>query len=163
MGLFDIFKKKKTAIDPESVAAYELGKSIKELPFKTNQGAYEYTKKYFSDAILMKKSLVHGLVFVVQPEMAFVRCTFKIDGKKEEILVAAGIEDKRLKNQIIGNDFVEVGILDIGKVLKFSDFVKGFNKNPKDMISLTKDITLGTVVHKLSRIFHIKSGQFKAL
>ncbi len=80
MGLFSIFKKKKSS---------EKKASLKNLFFKSNKAAYEYSQEFFSSAILEKKALVLGVVHLLGPDKksAYIKCTFKIDGEQTEILV----------------------------------------------------------------------------
>ena len=151
MGLFDIFKKKKPS---------EKKASLKNLFFKSNKAAYEYSQEFFSSAILEKKALVLGVVYLLGPDKksAYIKCTFEIDSEQTEILVVAFFDD--FNHPINVGDFVSVGIVDIGKVFKFKGLENAIQKGEIEVIKNLRHSTIGTIVQKLTTELDLKSGQF---
>jgi predicted ATPase len=151
MGIFDIFKGKKTK-------SKDL--NLTNLFFKSNEACYEYSKKYFSAAILENKALVLGIVYLIgnDKKSAYVKCALDINNKQTEILVVTFFDD--FEHPINIGDFVYVGIVDIGKVFNFNELENAINQGKLEGIKNLKDATIGTIVQKLTTELDIKSGQF---
>ena len=150
MGIFDIFKKK----------SKQKKTSVKNLFFKSNKAAYEYSQKFFSPAILENKALVLGIVYLIGPDKksAYVRCTFEINNKQTEIMVIAFFDD--FDHSINVGDFVSVGINDVGQVFKFQDLMSSIEKGDLEAVKNLGKSTIGTIVQKLTPELDLKSGQF---
>ena len=151
MGIFDIFKGKKTK---------SINSNSTNLFFKSNEACYEYSKKYFSSVILKNKSSVLGIVYLIGPDKTSgtVRCTVYIDNKPTEILIMVFFDD--LKHSIIIGDFVSVGINDIGKVFTVKDFEDTVEEGNPEGLKNLKDATIGIIIEKLTTELDIKSGFF---
>ena len=150
MGIFDIFKKK----------TKQKKTSAQNLFFKSNKDAYEYSQKFFTPAILEKKALVLGIVYLIGPDKksAYVRCTFEINKKQTEIMVVAFFDD--FDHPINVGDFVYVGIIDVGQVFKFKNLMSSIEKGDLEAVKNLGKSTVGTIVQKLTLELDLKSGQF---
>lgn len=151
MGIFDIFKGKK---------AKNIDSNLTNLFFKSNEACYEYSKKYFTAAILENKALVLGIIYLIGPDKksAYVRCTFEINNKQTEIMVVAFFDD--FDHSINVGDFIYVGINDVGQVFKFQDLMSSIEKGDLEAVKNLGKSTIGTIVQKLTTELDIKSGQF---
>ena len=151
MGIFDIFKGKKTK---------SIDSNLPNLFFKSNEACYEYSKKYFSSVILKSKSSVLGIVYLIGPDKksGTVRCTVYIDNKQTEILIMVFFDD--LEHSINIGDFVSVGINDIGKVFTVEEFEDAVEEGNAEGLENFKDATIGVILEKLTTELDIKSGQF---
>ncbi len=150
MGIFDIFKKKK--------------KHTNNLVFKSNDGAYEYTQKFFSKSKIQKKALIYGLVYVKeQDDYCLVKCTHD----EVQMIVFAEIK-KNFPHKIKSGDFVEIGILDVGILFTMDHFLKKHldhaGKSQKEQFiilnEMMKEMTIARVVRKVSKELDLTSGQF---
>ena len=151
MGIFDIFKGKKTK---------SIDSNLTNLFFKSNEACYEYSKKFFSSVILKSKSSVLGIVYLIgqDKKSGTVRCTVYIDSKQTEILIWVFFDD--LEHSINIGDFVSVGINDIGKVFTVKEFENAVEGGNVEGLENFKDATIGVILEKLTTELDIKSGQF---
>ena len=137
MGIFDIFKGKKTK---------SIDSNLTNLFFKSNEACYEYSKKYFSSVILKSKSSVLGIVYLIGPDKksGTVRCTVYIDNKQTEILIFVPFDD--LEHSINEGDFVSVGINDIGKVFTVKEFENTVEEGNPEGLKNLGDATIGVII-----------------
>jgi len=132
------------------------------LPFKSNEDCYEYSKKFFSPAILKKNHLVLGIVYLVRPDtkIGLVKCTANIDNELKEVLILINVG--HFKHPINEGDFVYVRIVEPGKLyFEFKVLENAINTQTKIVgMENLKYATVGRVVQKLTTELDLKSGQF---
>ena len=147
--IFNFFKKKTKA-------------PIGNLFFKSNQHAYEYVQKYFSNHKLEKKGVYHGIY--VMPNFVRTHC---LDDNNNTVFTFICIDkNKDLKKEIKVGDFVLVGIKEVKKLFTteaLDKIPKGKNST-ETTLNLSRAMVLeaprGIVLKKLTLELDIKTNQF---
>jgi len=124
---------------------------IGNLFFKSNQHAYEYVQKYFSNHKLEKKSVYHGIY--VMPNFVRTHC---LDDDNNTVFTFICIDkNKDLKKEIKVGDFVLVGIEEVKELITSEKLKKlGITSEKKDYESKLKkkvlrDSSKGVILKKL--------------
>jgi hypothetical protein len=130
--------------------------------FKSNQDAYEYVQKFFSNYKLEKKGLYHGIY--VQPHFVRTHC---LDDNNNFVFTFVCVDkSKELKKDINIGDFVLIGIEEAKKpfTTESLDKVKK-GKNSKETAwnlsqAMVYEAPRGLILKKLTLELDIKTGQF---
>ena len=135
---------------------------IRNLFFKSNKDAFEYTQKYFTNYKLETKSVYHGICLT--PYLVQIHC---LDNNNNNILTPIVVEkSKDLKKEILVGDFVLVGIEEVKELITSEKLKKlGITSEKKDYESKLKkkvlrDSSKGVILKKLTLELDIKSHQF---
>lgn len=130
--------------------------------FKSNQHAYEYVQKYFSNYKLEKKSVYHGIY--VLPNFVRTHC---LDNNNNVVFTFVCVDkSKDLKKNINIGDFVLVGIEEVKELFtteSLDKVAKGKNST-QTALNLTREMVAkaprGIILKKLTLELDIKTGQF---
>ena len=147
--IFNFFKKKTKA-------------PIGNIFFKSNQHAYEYVQKYFSDYKLEKKGVYHGIY--VLPNFVRTHC---LDNNNNTVFTFVCIDiSKDLKKDIEIGDFVLVGIEEVKEPFtkESLDKVPRGKDSKETALNLTRTMVAkaprGIILKKLTLELDIKTHQF---
>ena len=130
--------------------------------FKSNQDAYEYVQKFFSNYKLEKKGLYHGIY--VQTNFVRTHC---LDDNNNFVFTLVRVDkSKDLKKDINIGDFVLIGIEEAKKpfTTESLDRVPKGKNNNETTWNLSKAMVYeaprGLILKKLTLELDIKIGQF---
>jgi len=137
--------------------------------FKSNQDAFEYTQRYFTNYKLEAKSVYHGICLT--SSLVQIHC---LDNNNNNILTPVLCEKKTKDLNIQTGDFVLVGIEEVKELMNLETFKKlgikpeKFNlkdkSNKDEYLSTVKKIfresTKGVILKKLTLELDIKTHQF---
>ena len=157
MGLFDIFKKKKTNVKTKE------SKNLGNLIFKSNKDAFEYTEKFFSSYKIDKKSAYHGIQFI--PGAAYI--AVEHEGKLVRTMINVKVHPD-CKSSINNGDFVLIGVSDLGKRLVTIEELDKITKKKEDTQKLivemanmlVREAPTGYILYKLTTELDLKTNQF---
>lgn len=149
MGIFDIFKKKKT---PKTT------KTLKELAFKGNQEAFDYSKKYFKTTEIFEGSAYMGLV-ALNGKLAIINVILNGKAQSVGVNILGNKSGKKIKNK----DFVLVGIEEKNIPLSIEELEKQPKSDDiqKSVGKLVLNASTGVIVRKLKPVLNLSTMNFE--
>jgi hypothetical protein len=149
MGLFDIFKKKKTS---------KTTKTPKELTFKGNQEAFDYSKKFFKTTEIFEGSAYMGLV-ALNGKLAIINVILNEEVQSVGVNIVGNESGKEIKNK----DFVLVGIKKKNNPLSIEELEKQSKSDDiqKSVGKLVLNASTGVIVRKLKPVLNLTTMEFE--